>query len=71
MTLTELQQYAALLDSLLDDITQAQHETFHPEISRVVASLKSHGLAIPTKLRQVNQDSYDAAFEEMLDNVPV
>ena len=71
MTLTELQQYAALLDSLLDDITQAQHETLHPEISRVVASLKSHGLAIPTKLRQVNQDSYDAAFEEMLDNVPV
>ena len=71
MNLIELQQYAVHLDGHVKKMTQAERKTLHNEISSVVTSLKTRGLAVPSRLREVNQDFKDEALEEMFDNVPV
>ena len=71
MTLIELEQHAALLEAQVDKMGPKKRQQLKPEISRVVASLKSRGLAIPPKLRQINRNLSDEALEEMFDNLPV
>lgn len=71
MTSNKLEQQAVRLAEQASSMNQEERQKLHPEIRRLVASLKSCGSVVPRKLQQINQDLNEDALEEMFDNLPV
>ncbi|WP_295312988.1 hypothetical protein [Roseobacter sp.] len=69
--MTDLEERAIHLQSLLEQTPHREQLVLQPRIDRVIAALRSQGLAVPPRLRQLNERLRADAFDDMFDNMPV
>lgn len=69
--MTDLQQRATQLEYEVENATPKERMALHPQIDRVIITLKASGQIVPRKLERINNDLRDEAIEDMFDNMPV
>lgn len=69
--MTDLEQRAFELEKLAETATPKERLSLQPRIDRVIATLRARGHYVPPRLRRINNDLKQEAFDDMFDNMPV